>query len=802
MVEEGKDKAAAPSTPGAKDAGGDKKSHGGHEVATAAFEKMSKRQQLALLAAAGLKAGPNVSLAYAIDKFRRDKIREVFLYAFFLALFTISALLQRDVTDAHYYTQTVKDVILGEDFPGVTWRKTFHDVSVDGDFWDYMTTVIPDYLYTEEWYNGDRFEQSEMNYILHVNRVVQAPRLRQLRVVESDCIVPQRLRKSLNRCYPQFSSKLEDKSPIAGWPPGAILEYKTDEQLETKAYTNGLLPYGGGGFAIDLPLYFNKTEVLEFFTYLKSERWTDLHTRAVFFDFALYNPVNGLFLSVRLLFEFLPYGQVRPSSQFRAIRMGLINFDDYVALLLDLCVYGMVLFYMIMDVRKLLAMGRSYWGQFWHWFNWVNYGVFIITLVYKIQFWLPSLAYINASGDLDIQRASLDFEALGWTYYMVVNWNAFNNIFVWLKAFSFLKYANKGVANLSYTIANAGIDCALFLLIFAIVIFAYAQAFHISFGTDIAEYKTLLDSIFGLFKTLLGSFDFEAIKQVNSILGPLLFVTFEVVCYFVLLNMFLAILNKAYSDVLDKGVDDPMAVEFRNTIDGYFKSFRKKLMFWRNKEVARFKTDGPTDGTATTDMAQDPRRHQLDGEAMALMLQTVKDLSHTLRALNDKVENISKAQALTGAANKLNGGTGSMRKSGGFDSGVMDRPGSDTGAPLAVEPQNTQAPISNNNPPPPPVPGSAAGNIRASSKLPSYTPPTVPNGNGSMSRNPMQGAGVTTTGKPVLPPGWQEATNEEGEVYYFNARTGVTQWEPPSIVVPPPPQRPGTNDEGDLTPRM
>ena len=57
------------------------KAAGKKEVATAAFEKMSKRQQLALFAAAGLKAGPNVSLAYAIDKFRRDKIREVFLYS-------------------------------------------------------------------------------------------------------------------------------------------------------------------------------------------------------------------------------------------------------------------------------------------------------------------------------------------------------------------------------------------------------------------------------------------------------------------------------------------------------------------------------------------------------------------------------------------------------------------------------------------------------------------------------------------------------------------------------------------------
>jgi hypothetical protein len=182
--------------------------------------------------------------------------------------------------------------------------------------------VIPKYLYPEEWYNGDPFTTDELNYVLHVNRLVQAPRLRQLRVNKQDCAVPPRLRKILSVCYPSFSPENENKTGIAGWPPGEMLEYRTDQQLQTSRYNNGLLPYGGGGFALDIPLYFNKTQSLEFFTYLKENKWTDLHTRAVFFDFVLYNPDNGLYLSVRLLFEFLPYGQVRPSSQFRAMRLG------------------------------------------------------------------------------------------------------------------------------------------------------------------------------------------------------------------------------------------------------------------------------------------------------------------------------------------------------------------------------------------------------------------------------------------------------------------------------------------------
>jgi len=595
-----------------------------------------------------------------------------------------------------------------------------------------------------------------------------------------------------------------------------MLAYKTDKQLQTGSYHQGLLPYGGGGFALDIPLYFNKTQALDFFTYLKEQRWTDLHTRAVFFDFALYNPVNGMYLSVRLLFEFLPYGQVRPSSQLRAIRMGLSSLNDYAAVLLDAIVYLMVAFYVVLDTRKLLAMGRGYWTHFWHWFNWGNYTVFIITLVFKFQFLIPSLNYVGGQGDLDIQRATLDFESLGWTYYQIVNWQAFNNIFVWLKAFSFLKYINADVAKLAYTITTAAKDCGLFLVIFGMVIFAYAQAFHISFGTDIGEYKTLLDSIFGLFKTLLGDFDFEAIKAVNAILGPLLFITFEVVCYFVFLNMFLAILNKTYSDVIDKGVDDPMAVEFRSTVSRYISQIMDFLMFWRAKdELARFNEnkDDTEDKGGLVELGLDEKKNTLDRESLGMMLHTIQELSATVRGLNDKIDNISKVQALTGASNKLQtlghgsplGGHGSRGSSPGPRLGVTVSP-----SPLpALEPVSeldpaqtspVSSPSKASQPPAAPIvtsgPGATDGSgptpgkktdVRTPSKL-SYSPegataaatPMQPSATPKMATK----ASASPSGQLVLPPNWRQEVDEDGTPFYFNTQTKKTQWDPPAISLP------------------
>lgn len=62
-------------------------------AADGGFGKMSVEVQYQLMEAAGLKPGPNVSLAFAVDKFRREKTWEIWLYIAFLFLFTTSTYL-------------------------------------------------------------------------------------------------------------------------------------------------------------------------------------------------------------------------------------------------------------------------------------------------------------------------------------------------------------------------------------------------------------------------------------------------------------------------------------------------------------------------------------------------------------------------------------------------------------------------------------------------------------------------------------------------------------------------------------
>ena len=48
---------------------------------------------------------------------------------------------------------------------------------------------------------------------------------------------------------------------------------------------------------------------------------------------------------------------------------------------------------------------------------------------------------------------------------------------------------------------------------------------------------------------ILGEFDFESLQQANQALGPLLFITFVLFVFFILVNMFIAILGEEHESV-------------------------------------------------------------------------------------------------------------------------------------------------------------------------------------------------------------------------------------------------------------
>ncbi|MGH0135307.1 UNVERIFIED_CONTAM: hypothetical protein FKN15_059034 [Acipenser sinensis] len=177
-----------------------------------------------------------------------------------------------------------------------------------------------------------------------------------------------------------------------------------------------------------------------------------------------------------------------------------------------------------------------------------------------------------------------DFEFLSFWQMQYNNLNALNLFFTWIKIFKYISF-NKTMAQLSSTLARCAMDILGFAIMFFIVFFAYAQLGYLLFGTEVESFSTFVKCIFTQFRIILGDFDYDTINKANRILGPLYFVTYVFFVFFVLLNMFLAIINDTYSEVKAELSGQEDEFQFSDIIkQGYMKTMMKLKL--KNEKIS------------------------------------------------------------------------------------------------------------------------------------------------------------------------------------------------------------------------
>ncbi|XP_013783094.1 polycystin-2-like [Limulus polyphemus] len=291
--------------------------------------------------------------------------------------------------------------------------------------------VMLDALYWDTWYNEKTTVGNERS-ILYVNRLLGAPRLRQLRVRNNSCIIPDEFKRAITDCYNVYSSKNEDTQSY-GVYDGTAWNYNSAEKLGGSNYWGMLAWYGKGGFYVDLGVNRSKTE--EILTELKLYRWIDQASRAVFLDFTVYNANVNLFCVIRLVFEFPPTGGMIPSWNF--------------------------------ETSKLIR-------------------------------------YISSK---DIFIAALEI------------------IFVIFTLYYFVEELQEGAK-----------DLVGFAVMFSIVFLAYAQLGYLMFGSHLIDFSSISNSIFTLLRVLLGDFDFYALEEIHGVLGPIFFLSYVFIVFFILMK--------------------------------------------------------------------------------------------------------------------------------------------------------------------------------------------------------------------------------------------------------------------------
>lgn len=145
--------------------------------------------------------------------------------------------------------------------------------------------------------------------------------------------------------------------------------------------------------------------------------------------------------------------------------------------------------------------------------------------------------------------------------------------------FSFLKFLrllkfNRRVSTLILTIKIAMKPLMSFMLMFLILFLAYCQFAFLVFGVNNDDYASFPSAMGSMMATTLGSFDFHALTDSSRLLGPVFFFTYVVTVFFVLMNVFIGILNDALGEVAG---DASIQSNEHEILDFMFHTFKKTV---------------------------------------------------------------------------------------------------------------------------------------------------------------------------------------------------------------------------------
>lgn len=190
-----------------------------------------------------------------------------------------------------------------------------------------------------------------------------------------------------------------------------------------------------------------------------------------------------------------------------------------------------------------------YFTEFW---NWVELWIIALSIGSVIVF---AYRYVMTDRLLKI------FAKSGGNAYMkfqgVAYWNEILLYMIGLLVFwatlKFIKLLrfNKVMGLLGSTLRYASKSLVSFTLVFAIMFFAFVQCFYLIYNASLETFSNIVLTAEECLQMMVGKFNFGEIVQASPILGTFMFFIYMIVVFFILLTMFVTIINEAFAAVRD-----------------------------------------------------------------------------------------------------------------------------------------------------------------------------------------------------------------------------------------------------------
>ncbi|KAM9226579.1 polycystin-2-like protein 2 [Leptosomus discolor] len=483
---------------------------------------------------------PRVSCSRDLEL--KKNLWELVLYLVFLIDLGVVAF-GRVSTDMYHLNKVMSHLFL-EPSASEDHRSGFRSIVSRTDFWTFAEGPLLDGLYWDKWYDNTTLTlQKNNSHIYYENLLLGVARIRQLKVRNNTCFIYPYFHSFLEGCYSEYHYRAEDRSDF-GLRNGSEWKYTSASSL-SPWYWGSIGFYSSGGYMFTLPK--SKQESVEKLVFLRQNSWLTRGTRAVFIDFSTYNANINLFCVIKLVVEFPATGGALTSSHIYSVKLlRYITYYDYFLASCEISFCLFIVIFIIQEATKIVKMKEKYFRSVWNWLDLLLLVVSILAIGFNV--YRTAKVALLMEELLANAHGYPDFYFLAFWQVIYNNMIAVNMFFAWIKIFKYVSF-NKTMMQLSSTLSHCAKDITGFAIMFFIIFFAYAQFGYLVFGSQVEEFSTFPNCIFTQFRIVLGDFDFETVTAANRILGPIYFTTFVFFVFFILLNMFLAIINDTYSQI-------------------------------------------------------------------------------------------------------------------------------------------------------------------------------------------------------------------------------------------------------------
>lgn len=288
----------------------------------------------------------------------------------------------------------------------------------------------------------------------------------------------------------------------------------------------------------------NRKAAVEVVQNLQKDHWIDRYTRALFTELTIYNPYTNFFCAVTLLVEILPTGGYYQFPKVQTLRIyRYVGPEMVVVMGCELVFVAFLLYFIYKELKQYKKEKKEYFKDFW---NLVEFLVIAMSAA-SMGLYFSRLAVTNYSikNMLESEGEYVSFQYVAMIDEWVTGCVGLAVFFSILKFLRMLRF-NRRMSMLASTLKAATKPLIGFLIYFAVVFLAFGQFAFIVLGVSDENYATFHKTISTQFSLTLGSFDFETLNEANRMLGPVYFFLYVLSVVFILMNVFLGIINDTF----------------------------------------------------------------------------------------------------------------------------------------------------------------------------------------------------------------------------------------------------------------